>query len=71
MPRRTFDFAAYEAAELLRLSAGKCKYTKCSHTKEDGCDVLARVKDGSVEKTRHASYVSLYEILKKKPTWKK
>lgn len=52
-------------------SEGKCKYTKCSHTKEEGCDILARVKNGEIEKTRHQSYVALYEILKKKPTWKK
>ena len=48
-----------------------CKYTKCSHTKEDGCEILARVKRGEIEKTRHQSYAALYEILKKKPTWKK
>ena len=52
-------------------SEGKCKYTKCSHTKEEGCDILARVKNGEIEKTRHQSYVALYEILKKKPSWKK
>ena len=48
-----------------------CKYTKCSHTKEDGCEILARVKNGEIEKTRHQSYVALYDILKKKPSWKK
>lgn len=48
-----------------------CKYTKCSHTKEDGCEILTRVKNGEIEKTRHQSYVALYEILKKKPSWKK
>ncbi|MBQ8146806.1 MAG: ribosome small subunit-dependent GTPase A [Clostridia bacterium] len=55
----------------LKDSVGKCKYTKCSHTKEEGCDVIARVKSGEIEKTRHQSYVSLYDILKKKPSWKK
>ena len=54
-----------------RVSTGKCKYSKCSHTKEDGCDILARVKSGDIEKTRHQSYVALYDILKKKPSWKK
>ena len=52
-------------------SIGKCKYTKCSHTKEEGCDILARVKSGEIPKSRHQSYVSLYEILKNKPKWKK
>jgi ribosome biogenesis GTPase len=52
-------------------SIGKCKYTKCSHTKEEGCDILARVKAGEIPKSRHQSYVSLYEVLKNKPKWKK
>ena len=51
-------------------SVGKCKYTKCSHTKEDGCDVIRRVKSGEIEKTRHESYCELYSTLKNKPKWK-
>ena len=50
---------------------GLCKYTKCSHTKEEGCHILEMVKSGEIEKTRHQSYSALYEILKKKPAWKK
>lgn len=52
-------------------SRGQCKYTKCSHTKEEGCDIIARVKNGEIPKSRHQSYLALYEVLKKKPTWKK
>ena len=52
-------------------SRGECRYTKCSHTKEDGCDVINRVKNGEIPKSRHQSYLALYEILKKKPNWKK
>ena len=52
-------------------STGECRYTKCSHTKEEGCDVIRRVNEGDIPKSRHTSYVMLYEILKKKPTWKK
>ena len=48
---------------------GLCKYTKCSHTKEDGCAILAAVKDGTIPKTRHQSFLSLYEVLKKKTKW--
>lgn len=50
---------------------GECKYTKCSHTKEDGCIILDKVKNGEIEKSRHQSYVELYDILRKKPNWKK
>lgn len=51
-------------------SVGKCKYTKCTHTKEDGCDVVSRVKNGEIEKSRHESYIELFTTLKNKPKWK-
>lgn len=69
-----FDF--FELDELLdtfrdlKEHSGSCKYTKCSHTKEDGCRIIEMVKSGEIEKSRHKSYVALYEILKKKPFWK-
>lgn len=70
-----FDFfdldSLFDTFREFKSSEGKCKYTKCSHTKEEGCDILARVKSKEIEKTRHQSYIALYEILKKKPFWKK
>lgn len=48
---------------------GECRYTKCSHTKEDGCAILGAVKSGEIAKSRHQSFVSLYEVLKKKTKW--
>jgi ribosome biogenesis GTPase len=48
---------------------GCCKYTKCTHRKEDGCAVLALVKEGKIAKSRHDSYCSLYELLKNKHEW--
>ena len=48
---------------------GECKYTKCSHTKEEGCAILAAVKRGEIAKSRHASFCSLYEVLKGKTKW--
>ncbi len=49
---------------------GACRYKKCSHTKEEGCAVLEAVKNGEISKSRHASFLSLYETLKKKPKYK-
>ena len=46
-----------------------CKYTKCSHTKEEGCAILAALKDGKIEKTRHQSFCELYDVLKLKTKW--
>ena len=50
---------------------GKCRYTKCTHTKEEGCNIIARVKMGDIAKSRHESYIALFNILKNKPKWKK
>ncbi len=50
---------------------GLCKYTKCSHTKEDGCAILEAVKRGDISESRHKSFVEMYEVLKTKPDWKK
>ena len=50
---------------------GKCKYTKCSHTKEDGCAILASLERGDISKSRHESFLSMYETLKNKPAWEK
>jgi ribosome biogenesis GTPase len=48
---------------------GECRYTKCSHTKEDGCAILEAVKNGKIPKSRHESYLDIYETLKKKKKW--
>ncbi len=48
---------------------GKCKYTKCSHTSEDGCKIIEAVNDGIIPKERHDSYVELYNTLKNKHSW--
>ena len=48
---------------------GQCKYTKCSHTKEEGCAILNAVRDGEIPASRHASYVELFDTLKAKKKW--
>ena len=48
---------------------GKCKYTKCSHTKEEGCAILDAIKNGEIQKSRHESFCELYEVLKAKKKW--
>ena len=50
---------------------GECKYTKCTHIKEEGCAIVGAVKRGEMAKTRHESYVQLYDILKNKHKWDK
>lgn len=55
----------------LRAHLGGCRYTKCTHTKEEGCAVIAALENGEIAPSRHASYVELFEILKKKKDWER
>ena len=50
---------------------GQCRYTKCSHTKEDGCAILEEIKKGNIAKSRHDSFLEIYSILKDKKEWDK
>lgn len=54
------DFAPY---------IGQCRYRDCAHLKERDCAVLAALESGEIEKTRHASYVRLYESAKEIKLW--
>jgi len=55
------DFAPY---------LGACRYHDCAHIREPDCAVLAALRDGRLEPTRHASYVRLYESAKERKLWK-
>ncbi|MEF2753607.1 MAG: ribosome small subunit-dependent GTPase A, partial [Agathobaculum butyriciproducens] len=44
-------------------------FTGCAHVKEKGCAVLAAVENGEIAKTRHESYVKLYESVKDLKEW--
>ncbi|MBR6918147.1 MAG: ribosome small subunit-dependent GTPase A [Clostridia bacterium] len=74
------DFASFNFCTLSELpyafrefkdAIGKCRYTKCTHTKEEGCAVLEKVREGAVAKERHDNYVILYNEIKKTPEWKR
>ena len=54
------EFAPYQ---------GSCRFQDCAHVCEKGCGVLAAVQDGSIAESRHASYVAMYEIAKKRKDW--
>lgn len=47
----------------------KCKYMDCSHTKEDGCCVIKAVNEGIISKSRHNSYVEMYEEARQIKEW--
>ena len=50
---------------------GECRYTDCTHTKEEECGITRALREGRISKSRHDSYLNLYAVLKNKPSWKK
>lgn len=67
MKKEELVYAFPEYRELVPL----CRYTKCTHTKEDGCAIVERTKEGILPSTRHESYLSLWEVLKNHKDWEK
>ncbi|MBE6555645.1 MAG: ribosome small subunit-dependent GTPase A [Ruminococcaceae bacterium] len=70
-----FDFFKKEDLPLVMREfdpyLGTCRYTKCTHTKEEGCAVLAALREGKIAPSRHASFLSMYEDLRHKHDWSK
>ena len=50
---------------------GGCRYTKCTHTKEEDCAVLEKLRAGRMAESRHMNYVAIREEILKKPEWKR
>ena len=48
---------------------GQCQFTGCAHVKEKGCAILAAVEAGEIAKSRHESYVKLYDSVKDLKQW--
>ena len=79
----TPGFSSFEAEELnwelkqrlpetfleFRPYLGQCRFVGCSHTREKGCAVLEAVCNGDIQKSRHRSYLRLYEELKPLKEW--
>ena len=56
------DFAPY---------LGQCQFHDCSHRAEPGCAVTEAVRTGVLEKTRHESYLRLYEKASQIKLWER
>ena len=81
----TPGFSSFDASELnlawkehlpetfpeFRPYLGQCRFVGCSHTKEKGCAVLRAVKDGAIPRSRHASYLRLFQELKEVKAWER
>lgn len=55
------DFAPYR---------DDCFFVDCAHVKEKGCAVLQALAEGTLQKSRHTSYVRLYEQAKERKRYK-
>lgn len=60
LPKTFREFAPYLDA---------CRYAGCSHTREKGCAVLAAVRAGAINPSRHESYLRLHRELKDLREW--
>lgn len=49
----------------------RCRFLDCAHIKEKGCAVLDALADGEIARSRHDSYVRLYEQAKEVPEWQR
>jgi len=76
----TPGFAFFDALELTKDNlaegfrefaeyAGRCRFDDCAHAKDSGCAVITAVQAGEIARSRHESYVALYEELKNKKEW--
>ncbi|MDD5952460.1 MAG: ribosome small subunit-dependent GTPase A [Oscillospiraceae bacterium] len=50
---------------------GTCKFQSCAHIGEKGCAVCAAVERGEIAKSRHDSYVSMYNEVKDIKEWQR
>ena len=48
---------------------GKCRYADCAHINEPDCSVLEALSEGKLQKSRHASYIRLYEQVLEYKEW--
>lgn len=49
----------------------KCKFNSCTHRLEKGCAVIEAISKGEISKSRHDSYVSMYNEIKDIKDWQR
>lgn len=48
---------------------GTCKFTGCTHTHDKGCKIIEAVENGDISKSRHDSYLEIYNQVKDIKEW--
>ena len=62
LPRTFREFVPY---------LGACRFVGCAHVKEKGCAVLEALEEGKIARSRHQSFVRLYEQAAQYKPWEK
>ena len=50
---------------------GSCKFVSCAHVCEKGCSIIEAVEEGKIQKSRHDSYVAMYNEVKDIKEWER
>ena len=48
---------------------GSCRFSTCAHTVDKGCRIIEAVEQGRIHKSRHQSYIQLYNEVKDLKDW--
>lgn len=48
---------------------GKCRFSSCTHTVDKGCKILDALEKGDIHKSRHLSYVTMFNEVKNIKEW--
>ena len=50
---------------------GLCRFSSCRHISDKGCEILKAVDNGEISRSRHNSYVAMYNEVKDIKEWEK
>ncbi len=53
------ESALYKAFDEIVELAGQCRFPDCSHTREDGCAIVAALEKGAISPERYQNYVKM------------
>ena len=48
---------------------GQCRFTSCTHIGDKGCKICEAVENGKISRSRHESYIALYNEVKDLKEW--
>lgn len=65
IPKENLPFCFREFLPYL----GECRFSTCAHIGDKGCRILEAVESGNVPRTRHESYVAMYNEVKDVADW--